>query len=420
MLVFISDIHLTDGTSGETIKSGAFKKFSLYLEDMADTAGANEIEVVFLGDIFDVIRSDYWLNSNIRPWSDAHEKDVNGNGLQDYTKEIVSRICAEPANTKSMQHLKEFKEAMNKKGRDVKFTYIVGNHDWLINRYQETRIKIAEFLSMDNPAQYKNNPFLTEGFWDRYRVFARHGDVYDPFNFDGNRDASSLGDAVVIDLINRFPKAVENDLAAKGISDNDLIKRLKEIDNVRPVIDAPAWILSVCRRAASSDAVKRVKDVWNGLVDDFFKIGFVKKHDTWSPFDPVDKLKTALWFSEYSSLKGIASLPLKTIQRFSSEDADYIEKAYNEDCMRENEAEFVLYGHTHTYTMEPLDILQKGGEILDKIYINTGTWRKVHVRTAYDEKNLEFMGWHVLTFIAFYLDNEREDKRFEIWNGALG
>ena len=34
-VVFISDIHLTDVTSGETINSGAFKKFVLALEDMA-------------------------------------------------------------------------------------------------------------------------------------------------------------------------------------------------------------------------------------------------------------------------------------------------------------------------------------------------------------------------------------------------
>lgn len=214
MLVFISDIHLTDGTSGETINSGAFKKFTLYLEDMAGTAKAKEIEVVLLGDIFDVIRSDYWLNSKIRPWSKADEKDGEGEGLQDYTKAIVERICNNPTNKDSMDYLKKFKETLDKNGVAVKFTYIVGNHDWLINRYPETRTQIAEFLGMNNPEQYERNPFLTEGFWEDYRTFARHGDIYDPFNFEGNRDASSLGDAIVIDLINRFPKAVENDIGA--------------------------------------------------------------------------------------------------------------------------------------------------------------------------------------------------------------
>lgn len=44
MLVFLSDLHLKDGTSGETINSGAFRKFTHYLEDMVLTAKANEVE----------------------------------------------------------------------------------------------------------------------------------------------------------------------------------------------------------------------------------------------------------------------------------------------------------------------------------------------------------------------------------------
>ena len=56
MLVIISDIHLTDGTSGKTIHSGAFEKFAFHLKDMAETAKAKEIEIVLLGDIIDLIR----------------------------------------------------------------------------------------------------------------------------------------------------------------------------------------------------------------------------------------------------------------------------------------------------------------------------------------------------------------------------
>ncbi|MBU1781892.1 hypothetical protein KKD87_00775, partial [bacterium] len=75
MLVLISDLHLTDGSSGETINCGAFEKFTLCLEGMAEKAQANNVEVVFLGDILDLIRSDYWLKSKIRPWSREEERD---------------------------------------------------------------------------------------------------------------------------------------------------------------------------------------------------------------------------------------------------------------------------------------------------------------------------------------------------------
>lgn len=419
MIVFISDIHLTDGTSGETINAGAFEKFAMYVRDMAKKAEAKNLEIVLLGDIFDVIRSDYWLKGNIRPWSKESD-GFQGKGLKDYAEEIVKRICSNPENKKSIGHLNTLKENMI--GEDkipVSFTYLIGNHDWLINRYSTTRGMIAQFIGMDNPAQYRGDTikFPTECYREEYNVFARHGDIYDAFNYDGNRDASSLGDAIVIDLINRFPKAVEIEFQNKGIKDDQLITQLKEIDNVRPLVDIPSWIMGVCRRTVSPKAAEEVKKVWNNLVDQFLAIDFIKKHDTWNPFDIVDALQLGLRISKYSSLEDIANLPLK---QFQSKADDYRDEAYNEAYMKNNKAEFVLYGHTHGHTIEPLDVVQTNGAPLQKTYINTGTWRKVHVRTAFDKKSLEFMNWHVMTFVAFYLESERKDKRFEIWNGALG
>ena len=52
VLVFLSDIHWTDGTSGETIHSGAFMGFVQDLSRMAKDANARDLEVVLLGDIF--------------------------------------------------------------------------------------------------------------------------------------------------------------------------------------------------------------------------------------------------------------------------------------------------------------------------------------------------------------------------------
>lgn len=289
MLVFISDLHLTDGSSGETIDSGAFKKFAYYLEDMAINSSAKEVEVVLLGDIFDVIRSEQWLKSQIRPWSGEKEKDGNGAGLKDYTKKIVDDICEK--NKNSLGYLLKFKETMFDKGVNVKFSYIVGNHDWLINRYPETRTKIAESLKLDNIEYYKTNYFCTDKFWEEYKTFARHGDIYDPFNFEGDRDASSLGDVLVIDLINRFPKEVENRIGEDR--DKNLIIQLKEIDNIRPYVDIPLWVLGICQNAG--ELGKQVNKVWDDLVDEFLDIEFIKKRDVWwNPFDKVDifSLKT--------------------------------------------------------------------------------------------------------------------------------
>lgn len=415
MLVIMSDIHLTDGTSGETIHSGAFWKFALYLKDMAETAKAKKVEIVLLGDIFDLIRSDYWLRSGIRPWSNARAKDGKGKGLNDYTIEILNRICKNPVNKKSITHLEKFKKEMVKQGVSVEITYIVGNHDWLVNRYPETRTKTARFLGIDKPGQYKNKIFDTEGFWTDYRVFARHGDIYDPFNFDEDRDASSLGDAIVIDLINKFPREVENAIGAA--TDPNLISQLREIDNVRPLIDIPLWIHGACRRAVSPKTGKKVKEVWNKLVDDFLKIKFVKKHDKPWRMDVVDGLQLGLRISTFFSIKDIVNFP---IRKFYTRSGDYVNKAFGEEYVKRNMAEFVVYGHTHHHQVVPLDQVPVPGGILQKTYFNTGTWRKIHEKTTFDKENQEFLGRHVMTFIAFYLKEERKDHRFEVWNGALG
>ena len=50
MLVFLSDIHWTNGKSGETIYSGAFRGFVQDLSRMAKDAKARDLEVVLLGD----------------------------------------------------------------------------------------------------------------------------------------------------------------------------------------------------------------------------------------------------------------------------------------------------------------------------------------------------------------------------------
>ena len=415
MLIFLSDTHLTDGSTCETISADAFGKLVLMLEDMAKTANSSDIEVVFLGDIFDVIRSEIWLSTDIRPWSPKNKTDKNSQGLKQYTMKIIDRICQNDTNIGSMQHLKNFKEKMENEHVNVKYTYITGNHDWLINRYPETRLKIADFMGINKPEDFRNQTFDDELLRASYHVFARHGDIFDPFNFDGNRDASSLGDAIVIDIINKFPQAVEKEIGKH--TNPDLIKELKEIDNVRPLIDIPLWINGVSLRAKTTEIGKKIKKVWNEVVDGFLNIKFVKDHDKAWRMDMVDALQVGLRLSKFLSLNEISEIPLRKFQK--TED-DYIDRAFQEDALLRNEATAIVYGHTHDYKLQPLDQVHLGGITIGKKYFNSGTWRKVHKRTAFDQKNYEFLSWHVLTLIAFYLEGERGQRSFEVWNGVLG
>src|SRR5437588_10931604 len=79
MLIIISELHLTEGNSAETIRAGAFRAFRESLCELAYDASwrsdkkyvpVDRIEVVLLGDILDVIRSTRWCDApaEVRPW----------------------------------------------------------------------------------------------------------------------------------------------------------------------------------------------------------------------------------------------------------------------------------------------------------------------------------------------------------------
>ncbi|MFH1147031.1 MAG: hypothetical protein V1736_04920 [Pseudomonadota bacterium] len=428
MLVFISDIHLTDGSSGTTIDPRAFDKFCRMLSDIiGDPRKSNikNVEIVLLGDIFDVIRSDLWLRPEndisevpIRPWSTANETDRAGWNLRLYAEEIAGRITALPRNIEAVRYLDEFTKQCLRKDVKVDLGYLTGNHDWLINRFGSTRLIIAQFLGMPDPKSYTKNRFPCDRIFEEYGVLARHGDYYDNFNYEGDRDSSSLGDAIVIDLLSRFPAAVQAD-SVLG-SDPGLVHELKEIDNVRPILAIPAWIQGICNYRPGVE--ERLHSLWNSLVDDFFKIEFVRNHDRFGP-DMMDFLEMGMRLSSSFSFGKLREiLGHWTIRHLSGKVDDYRQFAYNEAALKNNSVRYVVYGHTHRAEHVPLDIVPvPHGEVMEKAYFNTGTWRKVFEQTAFDQNNCEFMGWHVMTFVVFYLREEKEeDRNYEVWSASLG
>lgn len=405
MLVFLSDIHWTDGTSGETIHSGAFRGFVQDLARMVKDAKARDLEVVFLGDIFDLIRSEKWREAKVRPW------DRKGPEQEKITKRILRGILNNPENRESLKYLRDL-FAINVQGKriPVRFTYLMGNHDWLINRYKSCCKLVQRALKL-----ISNKPFPWEGYWKDYRVFARHGDLYDSLNYDGKtRDASSLGDAIVIELINRFPLEVEKRLGSSP-QVKSLVSKLREVDNVRPYWEVPSWIMGVLQQTKQPELVRKVQECWNEMARDFLKLPFVKQRDRWRP-DIIDAFQAILPIRGFEAIEKQARIVRKFLGFFIRD--DYPKKAYEEPYMKDDRAQYVIYGHTHQHQIIPLDLA--GPKRQQKIYFNTGTWRKVHVRTRFDPRQREFIGWHVLSFVCFYRSNENSNHVFEVWHGALG
>jgi UDP-2,3-diacylglucosamine pyrophosphatase LpxH len=159
-------------------------------------------------------------------------------------------------------------------------------------------------------------------------------------------------------------------------------------------------------------------------VDRFLALDFVKVHDRWGP-DFIDFLAMALRLTSsfsFERLQGI--LGTWVAQGLYQKLDDYRRFAYNEWALKKNQARYVVYGHTHKAEQVGLDMVALPGppeSLLEKVYFNSGTWRKVFEQTAFDTGKCEFIGWHVMTFLVFYLPEEREvDRHYEVWSASLG
>lgn len=446
MLVIISDLHLTDGTCGSTVSPGAFEIFAGRLQEAAVAASwrsdgnyrpIDRIDVLMLGDVFDVIRSAKWSTTPVRPWSNPHTPE-----FFDLVQRITGDILRQ--NEPSLAILRGLSEsgvsvppatragqpAAGSEGErvPVRLHYMVGNHDWFYHlpgaKFDQLRQKIVRQMGLANPHDepfphdYTENEDLLLTL-RRHKVAARHGDLFDPFNFEGDRCASSLGDVIVVELINRFALEVETQLADE--LPMGTVLGLREIDNIRPIILVPVWIEGLLERTCAFPSMrKRLKGVWDRLADEFLAVDFVRQRDSWSPTDIVDALACALKFSKRLSIGWASSAASWFNNLRGSPDASYARHAMAEQDFRNRRARHVVYGHTHDVEAVPLDASYAEGYVLNQMYFNAGTWRRVHRQTQLAPSEREFIASDVMTYLAFYQGDERKGRPFETWSGTLG
>jgi UDP-2,3-diacylglucosamine pyrophosphatase LpxH len=445
MLVIISDLHLTDGTSGETIRQGAFFLLRERLVSLAYDASwrspgiykpIESIELVLLGDILDVIRSSVWCDAppHVRPWGNPNHPDfisavtnINAAILANNQKSLgalksLSNFITVPAADRNHRPVSD-KADHSKDKRvtvPVRLHYLVGNHDWFYRlpdaAFDPLRASVVEAIGLANPkGPFPHDPTEYPELLDIYathKVWARHGDIFDPDNFDGDRNKSSLGDAIVVELLNRFPATVKQRLGTQLPA--ECLDGLKEIDNVRPQVVIPTWIYSLLARTCSKEQAKAVMKIWNELVDNFLEIDFVKQHRSFF-------LKYGLKLTggiSVGSLSG-ALLWLKAKLGVGG-DGRFYTNAFTEKAYRDGSAHFIVYGHTHHHEIVTLRAASLKTRPFDQVYINSGTWRAVHEMAAADLKKPEFGGYKVMTYLVFYKGDEHGDREFEAWSGALG
>jgi len=121
---------------------------------------------------------------------------------------------------------------------------------------------------------------------------------------------------------------------------------------------------------------------------------------------------TIAWALEGAALAWIST-------KFASQDGPFYPNAFSEPSFKGGDTEFIIYGHTHHHEIVPLDVTHNSSGNQTKIYINSGTWRAVHELARFHISEQEFAAYHVMTYLAFFKDDERGGRRFETWSGAL-
>ena len=126
MLIFLSDLHFIDETAGQhNIPKAAFEGVFRDIKTYGGTP--SEVKIVFLGDIFDLVRTTRWHDAPEaeRPWGDVagkrNEIEVRATAILD---EIVEK-------NRAFHFLKTGLRDIF--GTEPEKIYIPGNHDRLCN-----------------------------------------------------------------------------------------------------------------------------------------------------------------------------------------------------------------------------------------------------------------------------------------------
>ncbi|MCK5196100.1 MAG: metallophosphoesterase, partial [Desulfobulbaceae bacterium] len=307
MLIFISDLHFVDGTAGEhNIPTDAFK---IFFEDIAGKANwlikegrpIEEIKLVFLGDIFDLLRTEMWFDNpeDERPWGSDEQK------IEANAKTIFDAIIKK--NQATFDLISGDLQADFGLPVEPETIYVPGNHDRLCNKYQSLRDRVCDCLGIPP----RNTPFDFYFQNENYGVFARHGHEYDKFNYEGSISYGyedymrvPIGDPITTELIAKLPWKLMKKKEIKKLPKKEreaLRRNFQEIENVRPLSAVIEWLLyQVKKNLKLKEAIENTVDE---VIKDFNKLTFVKKwykhHDKWYDFiDEADKIQAALFLLE--------------------------------------------------------------------------------------------------------------------------
>jgi UDP-2,3-diacylglucosamine pyrophosphatase LpxH len=298
MKIFLSDLHLSDGKERDDFQY--HKEFNETVKKWVEEF--KKVEIILLGDIFDLIRTQKYYEFEGAPRSEVKLKVM---------ADIVEH------HSSFFETLKYFVEQAG-----CTLRYIIGNHDF--GAYLQPGL-----LKM---IQDKHGVTLTPELYyldKELKIWAEHGHRYDcinnTFNKDGTPIEYSVGDRIVIEIVDKFFEKVRKKQGELGINS----EIINDLDNVRPQSAITNWL-------DSKDEEGRLRQMYYDTITSFI----------------------------FSNAGGIANLALEFIQ--GKYQPDLLKAA--KGLVQQEMGKFIIFGHTHDALKKDL---RKGSK-----HLNTGTWRK--------------------------------------------
>ncbi|MCO4763088.1 MAG: hypothetical protein KC502_16340 [Myxococcales bacterium] len=390
LLIFVSDLHLTEHAPPVAVpREALFERFWIRV---AAARGERPAHLVFVGDLFDIVRSPTWFSTLYRPYL------LPDPGMCEVIEQIVDRIIVAE---------KPFFDAVRRRveAGALNISFILGNHDRLLAFAPRARRRIWKALT----GRDEDVVFPEKMVFPEHAVLAYHGNQAD-FMCNAPDGTGNMGDAIGSELIVRFPMILRERLG-------EPLPELDEIDDVRPIYAVPAWVRHY---GARRGMMKTVATTWKELVDEFQENPFVREwmRGNAGGFGPARQLNTLLQLSTGRIMRRTSDHRLAQLfthlqtyfdGRFASHAADLL--------MQDEHAglRYVINGHSHFASMVPLGLLR--GQ--PACYFNTGSWRTVHQMGRLLKGRPAFLKYESMSYVVFFPDPDEMGRDYEWWNGVL-
>jgi UDP-2,3-diacylglucosamine pyrophosphatase LpxH len=451
MLVVVSDLHLSDGSTANNVHGTAFELLSSEIVAAKQAKGATEIHLLLLGDIFDLVRTDWWHQHTApadRPWGGtldpATGMNQDGGKIQAQFEEVFRRVLANRCTMAMLDVLNALPVATQ---LPVRITYVLGNHDRVLNNFPSLQQMLRDKLPNVPQLEFAND-FRSA----RYGVQARHGHEWDEnchalryYNkvlrpkgqpqckrFDpAVYRVMAIGEVVTAELMSGlvYYAAAANPTPSEEFA--QFMRDFRDLNNLRPMLDVFLWVEWFARKrlaayegtlhAAMKQALGSLLDSevakrWDAMERDLLvdgdladRLSFVHKHLLGDSF--------AGFRERVEGLRKVGNV----VSLLSRDSDPYLDGVKQEEVWTSKAPSgisYVMYGHTHQPRNVVVSADLDGGVAL---YVNTGTMLPLIERTE-DRKG--FGSLTQMTMVFVYGSDEDTRARLgngptiDVWNGV--